>query len=91
MCIAIKIEAYISILPRYTKNLSSDRINLSTFRGEGELSNLELDEAVLTDLLELPSWLRLTSAWVNHVGFRISWTKLKSVPITLVRKALGHR
>lgn len=68
----------------YTKNLSSDKINLSTFRGEGELSNLQLDEAVLTELLELPSWLRLTSAWCNHVSFRISWTKLKSVPITLV-------
>ncbi|XP_055916203.1 bridge-like lipid transfer protein family member 3B isoform X5 [Eupeodes corollae] len=70
-------------LSRYTKNLSSDKINLSTFRGEGELSNLQLDENVLTDLLELPSWLRLTSAWCNHVSFRISWTKLKSVPITL--------
>ncbi|XP_067623450.1 bridge-like lipid transfer protein family member 3B isoform X2 [Eurosta solidaginis] len=67
----------------YTKNLSSDKINLSTFRGEGDLSNLQLDEAVLTELLELPSWLRLTSAWCNHVSFRISWTKLKSVPITL--------
>ncbi|XP_055375780.1 bridge-like lipid transfer protein family member 3A isoform X3 [Condylostylus longicornis] len=71
-------------LSRYTKNLSPDKINLSTFRGEGDLSNLELDEVVLTDLLELPSWLRLTSAWCNHVSFRISWTKLKSVPITLV-------
>lgn len=69
----------------YTKNLSSDKINLSTFRGEGELSNLQLDEDVLTDLLELPMWLRLTSAWCNHVSFRISWTKLKSVPITLVK------
>ncbi|XP_036328195.1 UHRF1-binding protein 1-like isoform X4 [Rhagoletis pomonella] len=67
----------------YTKNLSSDKINLSTFRGEGDLKNLQLDEAVLTELLELPSWLRLTSAWCNHVSFRISWTKLKSVPITL--------
>lgn len=68
---------------RYTKNLSSDKINISTFKGEGELTNLELDEAVLTELLELPSWLRLTSAWCNHISFRISWAKLKSVPITL--------
>jgi hypothetical protein len=68
---------------RYTKNLSSDKINISTFKGEGELSNLQLDENVLTELLELPSWLRLTSAWCNHISFRISWAKLKSVPITL--------
>lgn len=70
-------------LSRYTKNLSPDKVNLSAFRGEGELQNLQLDENVLTDLLELPSWLRLTSAWCNHVSFRISWTKLKSTPITL--------
>ncbi|XP_054261337.1 bridge-like lipid transfer protein family member 3B isoform X2 [Macrosteles quadrilineatus] len=70
-------------LSRYTKNLSADKINLSTFKGEGELTSLELDEIVLTDLLELPSWLRLTSAWCNKVTFRIQWTKLKSVPIHL--------
>lgn len=69
---------------RFTKNLSADKINLSTFKGEGELSNLELNEIVLTDLLELPSWLRLTRAWCNKVSFRIAWTKLKSVPIHLV-------
>uniref|UniRef100_A0A182K919 Chorein_N domain-containing protein n=1 Tax=Anopheles christyi TaxID=43041 RepID=A0A182K919_9DIPT len=67
----------------YTKNLSPDKVNLSAFRGEGELSNLQLDENVLTELLELPAWLRLTSAWCNHVSFRISWTKLKSTPIVL--------
>lgn len=72
----------------YIKNLSSDKINISTFRGEGELSNLELDENVLTELLELPLWLRLTSGWCNHVSFRISWTKLGSVPITLVSNLL---
>ncbi|XP_058804572.1 bridge-like lipid transfer protein family member 3B isoform X2 [Phymastichus coffea] len=70
-------------LSRFTKNLSADKINLSTFKGEGELTNLELDETVLTDLLELPSWLRLTSAWCNKVSFRIQWTKLKNVPIFL--------
>ncbi|CAL7948868.1 unnamed protein product [Xylocopa violacea] len=70
-------------LSRFTKNLSADKINLSTFKGEGELTNLELDEIVLTDLLELPSWLRLTSAWCNKVSFRIQWTKLRSVPIFL--------
>ncbi|CAH0560093.1 unnamed protein product [Brassicogethes aeneus] len=70
-------------LSRFTKNLSADKINLSTFKGEGELSNLELNEIVLTELLELPSWLRLTKAWCNKVTFRIAWTKLKSVPIHL--------
>ncbi|ENN73667.1 hypothetical protein YQE_09724, partial [Dendroctonus ponderosae] len=70
-------------LSRFTKNLSADKINLSTFKGEGELTNLELNEDVLTDLLELPCWLRLTKAWCNKVTFRITWTKLKTVPICL--------
>ncbi|XP_071452381.1 bridge-like lipid transfer protein family member 3B isoform X2 [Hetaerina americana] len=70
-------------LSRFTKNLSADRINLSTFKGEGDLTDLQLDENVLTDLLELPSWLRLTKAWCNKVSFRIQLRKLRSVPIIL--------
>jgi len=72
---------------RYAKNLSSDKINLSTFKGEGELRNLELDQEVMTELLSLPSWMKLTQATCNHVLIRIPWTKLKSVPIHLVSKA----
>lgn len=67
--------------------MSADKINLSTFKGEGELSNLELDENVLTELLELPSWLQIKKAWCNRVLFRIPWTKLKTVPIYLVIKS----
>ncbi|XP_017786944.1 PREDICTED: UHRF1-binding protein 1-like isoform X2 [Nicrophorus vespilloides] len=70
-------------LSRFTKNLSAEKINLSTFKGEGELSDLELNEIVLTELLELPTWLRLTNAWCNRVSFRIQWTQLKKVPIVL--------
>ena len=68
---------------RFAKNLSHDQINLSTLKGEGELKNLELNEEVLTELLELPSWLRLSRATCNRVAVRIQWTKLKSVPIHL--------
>ena len=78
------IRMFLFVYLRFTKNLSADKINLSTFKGEGELTNLELDEIVLTDLLELPSWIRLTNAWCNKVTFRIQWTKLKNVPIFLV-------
>ncbi|XP_076064331.1 bridge-like lipid transfer protein family member 3B isoform X3 [Oratosquilla oratoria] len=70
-------------LSKFAKNLSSDSVNVSTLRGEGELSNLELNEHVLTELLELPTWLRITQASVNKVNIKIQWTKLKSVPITL--------
>lgn len=42
-------------LSRFTKNLSPDKINLSTLKGEGQLTNLELDEEVLQNVLELPT------------------------------------
>ena len=45
---------------------------MSTLRGEGELSNLELDEAVLTEILDLPSWLRLSKAVCNKVAIKVS-------------------
>lgn len=70
-------------LSKFAKNLSHDQIHLSTLKGEGELTNLELNDEVLTELLELPSWLRLSSATCNRVTVRIQWTKLKSVPINL--------
>ena len=56
---------------RFTKNLSPDKIHVSTLKGEGELSNLELDERVLTDLLDLPTWLRLTKAVCNRVAIKV--------------------
>ena len=72
--------------------MSHDQIQLSALKGEGELKNLELNEEVLTELLELPSWLRLSGATCNRVAVRIQWTKLKSVPIHLsldeVRKCI---
>ena len=71
---------------RFVKNLSPDKINLSTLRGEGYLTNLELDDKILTDLLELPNWLTLNHARCNRVSIRIPWTKLKSVPIVLVKQ-----
>ncbi|KAG0696863.1 UHRF1-binding protein 1-like [Chionoecetes opilio] len=67
----------------FAKNVSSDSVNVSTLKGEGELTNLELNETVLTDLLELPIWLRITRALVNKVNLKIQWTKLKSVPIAV--------
>ncbi|XP_013141075.1 PREDICTED: UHRF1-binding protein 1-like [Papilio polytes] len=70
-------------LSRYTKNLSPEQISLSALRGSGELQDLTLDEDLLTDLLELPAWVRLSSAKCNRVSFRIQWTKLKTVPIVL--------
>nr|XP_033775116.1 UHRF1-binding protein 1 [Geotrypetes seraphini] len=70
-------------LSRFTKNLSPDKINLSTLKGEGQLTNLELDEEVLQNVLELPTWLAITRVFCNKAAIRIQWTKLKTHPICL--------
>lgn len=56
---------------RFTKNLSPSKINISAFKGEGELTNLELNEEILMQLLELPTWLTLTKAVCNKVSIKV--------------------
>ncbi|XP_044042055.1 UHRF1-binding protein 1-like isoform X3 [Siniperca chuatsi] len=70
-------------LSRFAKNLSPDKINLSTLKGEGQLTNLELDEEVLQSLLDLPTWLAINRVCCNKAAIRIPWTKLKTHPISL--------
>uniref|UniRef100_A0A4W4FEN9 Chorein N-terminal domain-containing protein n=1 Tax=Electrophorus electricus TaxID=8005 RepID=A0A4W4FEN9_ELEEL len=63
-------------LCRFTKNLSPDKINLSTLKGEGQLSNLELDEEVLQNMLDLPTWLAVARVYCNKAAIRVSWGAL---------------
>ncbi|XP_062591899.1 bridge-like lipid transfer protein family member 3B isoform X2 [Saccostrea cucullata] len=70
-------------LSKFTKNMSPDKINLSTLKGEGELSNLELDETVLMELLDMPTWMKLSKAVCNRLSIKVQWTKLKSQPLCL--------
>uniref|UniRef100_A0A667ZFM1 Bridge-like lipid transfer protein family member 3B n=1 Tax=Myripristis murdjan TaxID=586833 RepID=A0A667ZFM1_9TELE len=72
-----------SLSCRFAKNLSPDKINLSTLKGEGQLTNLELDEEVLQSLLDLPTWLAINRVCCNKAAIRIPWTKLKTHPISL--------
>ncbi|CAK8686968.1 unnamed protein product [Clavelina lepadiformis] len=70
-------------LSKFAKNLSADSIQLSTLRGEGELSNLELDCVAIQNLVDLPTWLQINHAKCNKVHVKIPWTKLKTTPITI--------
>uniref|UniRef100_G3SNG7 Bridge-like lipid transfer protein family member 3B n=1 Tax=Loxodonta africana TaxID=9785 RepID=G3SNG7_LOXAF len=79
----IFIKQFILHLTPFTKNLSPDKINLSTLKGEGELKNLELDEEVLQNMLDLPTWLAINKVFCNKASIRIPWTKLKTHPISL--------
>lgn len=58
-------------IARFTKNLGPDKINVSTLKGEGELTGLELDEEVLMELLDLPTWLAVTRAVCNRVAIKV--------------------
>jgi len=70
-------------LARFVKNLDPSQISLKFLKGEGELLNLELNEKVLTELLELPPWLQLKKAICNRICAKIHWTSLKTDPIRL--------
>ncbi|KAG9510446.1 UHRF1-binding protein 1-like protein [Fragariocoptes setiger] len=70
-------------LTRFFKNLAPEQLQLSTFKGSCELYNLELEESVLVDLLSFPSWLTINKAACNSLTIKISWTKMKSVPIQM--------
>ncbi|CAF1314302.1 unnamed protein product [Adineta ricciae] len=70
-------------LSKFVKNLSSNQINLSTFKGEGELSSINLDEKALEDVIELPSWLKIQKATCGRVFIKIPWTNLKTLPIQI--------
>ncbi|RXN21263.1 UHRF1-binding 1-like isoform X2 [Labeo rohita] len=54
----------------FAKNLSPDKINLSTLKGEGQLTNLELDEEVLQNMLDLPTWLAINKVFCNKAAIR---------------------
>ncbi|KAM4700252.1 bridge-like lipid transfer protein family member 3A [Discoglossus pictus] len=71
-------------LSRFTKNLSPEQINLSTLRGEGQLTDLQLDEEAIQNMLDLPTWLAITRVYCNRAAIRIQWTKLKTHPICLI-------
>ena len=76
---------------RFTKNLAADKISLSTLKGEGDLSDLELDELVLTDLLDLPTWIRLTKATCNRLTIKVKYDTIRySFIKTSVRMQRTH-
>ena len=52
--------------------MSPDKIHVSTLKGEGDLSNLELDEKLLTELLDLPTWIKISKAVCNRVAIKVS-------------------
>ena len=73
------------IIFSFAKNLKPEQISLEVLGGTGELRNIVLNEAVLTEKLELPPFLKLKKAECNRVKVKVPWTKLNSSPVQIVR------
>ena len=63
---------YSVYIKRFVKNLSSNQINLSTLKGEGELSSIDLDEQAIEDVIELPTWLKIQKATCGRVFIKVN-------------------
>src|SRR5688572_27207096 len=70
---------------RFARNLKPEQISMDVLRGKGELKNIVLNEEVLTEKLELPSWLKIVRAECNRVSVKIPWTRLKTSPVQIVK------
>ncbi|VDM53981.1 unnamed protein product [Angiostrongylus costaricensis] len=68
---------------RFARNLKPEQISLDVFKGKSKLHFIEINEEVLTDVLELPSWLRINRAFCTGVTVSVPWTKLKSAPVQI--------
>lgn len=70
-------------LTKFFKDLAPEQLQLSAFKGSCELSNLQLEEKVLMELLSFPAWMRINKAACDQLSIKIPWTKIKSVPIQM--------
>lgn len=70
-------------LTKFFKDLAPEQLQLSAFKGSCELSNLQLEEKVLMELLSFPAWIRINKATCDQLSIKIPWTKIKSVPIQM--------
>lgn len=70
-------------LTKFFKDLAPEQLQLSAFKGSCELSNLQLEERVLMDLLSFPVWVKINKAACDQLSIKIPWTRIKSVPIQM--------
>lgn len=70
-------------LTKFFKDLAPEQLQLSAFKGSCEVSNLQLEEKVLMELLSFPAWIQINKATCDQLCIKIPWTKIKSVPIQM--------
>lgn len=70
-------------LSKFARNLKPEQISLEVLKGKSKLQFIEINEEVLTDVLELPPWLKIKRATCTGVTVNVPWTKLKSAPVQI--------
>ncbi|KJH41699.1 hypothetical protein DICVIV_12324 [Dictyocaulus viviparus] len=78
-----KSDHQTSFQVRFARNLKPEQISLDVLKGKSKLHFIEINEEVLTDVLELPPWLRIKRAFCTGVTVSVPWTKLKSAPVQI--------
>ena len=56
---------------RFTKDVDADQIKFSSL-SKAYLDSLVLDEEVITDVLELPAWLKISRIVCNRVSLHVN-------------------
>lgn len=72
------------------KNLSSNQINLSALKGEGELSSIDLDEQALEELVELPTWLKIRKATCGRVFIKVKSNLISQIKFSNMIQFRSH-
>ncbi|XP_055352171.1 bridge-like lipid transfer protein family member 3B isoform X1 [Paramacrobiotus metropolitanus] len=68
-------------LAKFIKNFERDQLKLSVTKGRFELTDLDFDEDLLTNLMELPTWLKVDRISCNRLYVKIGWRKIQSLPL----------
>ncbi|VDD80376.1 unnamed protein product [Mesocestoides corti] len=58
-------------LSKFGKNIDPNQITMSALKGEVNMANLELNEDVLMEVLNFPTWLRIRSAVCTQISIKL--------------------
>ncbi|EGC36147.1 hypothetical protein DICPUDRAFT_32310 [Dictyostelium purpureum] len=67
----------------FIKNFKSDNFSMSLLKGEGTLVDLDLNEAIIQELLLIPPQFQVTHASCDSLSAKIPWTSFKNTPIVI--------
>lgn len=67
----------------FIKNFKAEQLSVYASKGEGQMTDLELNEQVIQELLYIPMNLTVTKSSCDLLTLKIPWTSLSSKPVTL--------